>query len=141
MRRLIAVTALPVALAIGIAAAAAASHSQPRSGLLAGQTQISYGCPGPVRIGQPSCESWHAFPHARFAVRQIGAKGQPLPQIIRVVVADREARFSLRLTAGDYQVTPLLQAHTSGGRKLTIHVRPSDTTRIVVRFLGTPRMV
>ena len=140
MRRLIVVTALPIALTIGIAAAAA-SHSQPRSGLLVGQTQISYGCPGPVRIGYPSCESWHPFLRARFSVRQIGPKGHALPQIIRVVVSDREARFSLRLTAGGYQVTPLLQAHTSGGRKLTIHVRPSDTTRILVRFLGTPRMV
>src|SRR5712691_9329142 len=140
MRRLIAVTVLPVALTISVAAASA-SQAQPRSGLLVGQTQISYGCPGPVRIGYPSCESWHPFPHARFGIRQIGPKGQPLPQIICVVVADREAHFSLRLTAGDYQVTPLLQAHTSGGRKLIIHIRPSDTTRILVRFLGTPRMV
>jgi hypothetical protein len=120
---------------------AAASKTQPGSGVLAGLTQISYGCPGPVSIGQPTCESWHPFPHAHFGIRQIGPRGQPLPQIIRVVTSDRQGRFSARLTTGDYQLTPLVQTHSSGGRKLTIHIRPDHTTRIVVRFLGVPRMV
>jgi hypothetical protein len=108
---------------------------------LVGQTQISYGCPGPARVGHPTCETWHFFPRARFGIRQIGPKGQPLPQIIRVVVSDRLGRFSVRLTAGGYQVTPLVQTHTSGGRKLNIQIRSDRTTRILVRFLGVPRMV
>jgi hypothetical protein len=140
MRRLAALAAPLAAFAIGVSVAAA-SQAQPGSGLLIGQTQISYGCPGPARIGHPSCESWHSFPRARFGIRQIGPKGQPLPQIIRVVVSDRQGRFSVRLSTGDYQVTPLVQAHTSGGRKLTIHIRSGHTTRIRVRFLGVPRMV
>jgi hypothetical protein len=120
---------------------AAASRTQSGSGLLVGLTQISYGCPGPARVGQPPCERWHAFPHARFAIRQIGPKGQPLPQIIRVVVSDHLGHFSVRLSTGDYQLTPLVQAHTSGGPKLTIRVRSGHTTRLLVRFLGIPRMV
>jgi hypothetical protein len=78
-----------LALLTGGASAAAGSKTQHGSGLLVGLTQISYGCPGPARVGQPPCESWHPFPRARFGIRQIGPKGQPLPQIIRVVVSDR----------------------------------------------------
>jgi len=140
MRILTAVIA-SLALLTGGVTLAAASQTQPSFGLLGGLTQISYGCPGPARIGQPSCESWHPFPHARFGIRQIGPEGRPLPQIIRVVVSDRRGRVSVRLTTGDYQVTPLVQAHTSGGRKLTVHIRSDHTTRILVRFLGIPRMV
>ena len=120
---------------------AAASHVQPAQGLLVGQTQISYGCPGPARVGQPPCESWHPFPHARFGIRLVGPKGQPLPQIIRVVVSDRLGRFSVRLSSGDYQVTPAVQAYTSGGRRLIVHIRSGRATRILVRFSGFPRMV
>ena len=140
MRSFTAVIASLVLLASGVTVAAA-SRVQSGSGLLIRLTQISYGCPGPARVGQPSCEIWHSFPHARFGIRQIGPKGQPLPQIVRVVVSDRLGRFTLQLTKGDYQVTPLVQAHTSGGRKLTIHIQPGHTTKILVRFLGVPRMV
>jgi len=130
-----------LALLAGAAGVAAASQVQPAAGLLVGVTQISYGCPGPARVGRPPCESWHSFPHARFGIRQIGPKGQPVPQVIRVVVSDRLGRFSVRLTSGDYQVTPVVQAHTSGGRRLTVHVRSGQTTKILVRFNGVPRMV
>jgi hypothetical protein len=140
MRRFAAFAVPLAALAIGVSVAAA-SHAQAGSGLLVGLTQVSYGCPGPARVGRPSCESWHPFPHGRFGIRQIGPKGQPLPQIIRVVVSDPRARFSIRLSTGDYQLTPLVQTHTSGGRKLTVHIRTGHTTRVLVRFLGVPRMV
>jgi hypothetical protein len=139
MRTFTAVIASLALLASG--ASVAASQTKLGSGLLVGLTQISYGCPGPARVGQPPCERWHPFPHARFGIRQIGPKGQPLPQIIRVVVSDDRGHFSLRLSTGDYQVSPLVQAHTSGGRKLTVHIRSDQTTRILVRFLGIPRMV
>jgi hypothetical protein len=101
---------------------AAASRTQSGSGLLVGLTQISYGCPGPARVGQPPCERWHAFPHARFAIRQIGPKGQPLPQIIRVVVSDHLGHFSVRLSTGDY--------HTAGS---TSHVGRAEA--------GNPRPI
>lgn len=140
MRTLIAAIASIALLEIG-ATIATASQVQPGSGLLVGSTQISYGCPGPARVGQPSCETWHPFPKARFAIRQIGPKGRPLPQIIRVVVSDHLGRFSTKLSSGGYQVTPLVQTHTSGGPRLTVHVRSGHTTRVVVRFLGVPRMV
>jgi hypothetical protein len=140
MRRLAALAVPLAALAIGVSVAAA-SQAQTGSGSLVGLTQISYGCPGPTRIGRASCESWHPFPRARFGIRQIGPKGRPLPQIIRVVVSDSRACFSVRLSIGDYELTPLVQAHTNGGRKLIIHVRAGHTTRILVRFLGVPRMV
>jgi hypothetical protein len=138
LRRLVALSASLIGLSISVAAAS--PTPQPSSELLVGLTQISYGCPGPAREGI-ACQNWHPFPHARFGIRQIGPKGQPLPQIIRVVVSDRQGRFSIRLSTGDYQVTPLVQQHASGGRKLTIHIRSSETTRILVRFLGVPRMV
>ena len=140
MRTFTAVIASLALLATG-ASVAAASKTQAGSALLVGQTQISYGCPGPARLGQPSCERWHAFPHARLGIRQIGPTGQPLPQIIRVVVSDHLGHFTLRLSSGDYQVTPLVQSHTNGGRKLTVHIRSGSTTRILVRFRGIPRMV
>jgi hypothetical protein len=141
MRSFIAVIASLALMVTGVSVAAAASQVQPGSGLLVGLTQISYGCPGPARVGHPSCEIWHPFPNARFGIRQIGPKGQPLPQFILVVVSDRLGHFSVRLSTGDYQVLPLVQARTSGGPKLTVRIRPGHTTRILVRFLGIPRMV
>jgi hypothetical protein len=140
MRSFTAVVA-SLSLMISSASVAAASKIQAGSGLLVGLTQISYGCPGPARVGQPSCERWHPFPRARFGIRQIGPTGRPLPQIVRVVGSDQLGRFSVRLATGDYQVSPLVQAHTSGGPKLTIRVRSGHTTRLLVRFLGIPRMV
>ncbi len=137
MNRLVAVTASLVAISISVAAP---SQAQPGSGLLVGLTQISYGCPGPTRVGHPSCEIWHPSPHARFGIRQSGPRGQPLPQIIRVL-SNRQGHFSVRLSTGDYQVSPLVQAHTSGGRKLTFQIRSGHTAKILVRFLGIPRMV
>jgi hypothetical protein len=138
VRRLAAVPLATLAIGVGVAAA---SQAQAGSGLLVGLTQISYGCPGPARVEHTSCENWHPFRYSRFGIRPIGPKGQLLPQIIRVIVSDRWARFSIRLSTGDYALTPLVQAHTSGGRKLIIHIGTGHTTRILVRFLGVPRMV
>jgi hypothetical protein len=56
MRLFIAVIASLALLTSGVALAAA-SGVQPGSGLLVGQTQISYGCPGPARVGQPHARS------------------------------------------------------------------------------------
>jgi hypothetical protein len=107
---------------------------------LAGRTLITFGCPGPARIGI-ACPRWHLFPQARFAIRQIGPSGQPIPQIVRIVVSDSQARFTLQLRAGDYAITPLSQPHTHGGKTVTAHITTGSTTHVTVRFTGYPQMV
>jgi hypothetical protein len=112
----------------------------PNTGLLVGRTLITYGCPGPARIGI-ACPQWHLFPHARFAIRQIGPSGQPLPQVVRLVLSDTNARFSVHLSNGDYLITPLAQRHTHGGKSITAHIAAGSSTRVTVRFIGYPQMV
>jgi hypothetical protein len=107
---------------------------------LVGRTLITYGCPGPARIGI-ACPRWLSFPHARLAIRQIGPSGKPLLQIVRLVLSDTNGRFSLRLTSGDYLITPLPGQHTRGGKNITAHIAAGSTTRITVRYLGYPEMV
>jgi hypothetical protein len=104
------------------------------AGTLAGQTQISYGCPGPVAEGGPSCNPWRTFARARFSV-------SPNPSgRARIVVSDSLGRFSLRLAPGSYTVTSLAQAHTRGGATLQVRIREGALTRILVRFQGFPMM-
>ena len=104
MRRVI-VTAACVLAGSGMGVAAATAGTA--VGTLAGQTQISYGCPGPVAEGGPSCNPWRTFAQARFSVSP-SASGR-----IHIVVSDSLGRFSLRLAPGNYTVTSLPQgAHT-----------------------------
>src|SRR5207253_9938317 len=65
-------------------------------GHLAGQTQISYGCPGPAQLGQ-ECERWFTFPQARFSVAATAATGSGAG---RGVASDRRGRFGGELAAG-----------------------------------------
>ena len=104
------------------------------AGTLAGQTQISYGCPGPAAQGGPSCNPWRTFAHARFTVSP-SPSGQA-----RTVVSDSLGRFSVRLAPGSYTVTPLPQAHTHGGTTQNVRIRSGVPTRILVRFQGFPMM-
>ena len=136
MRRLSAATVSLVVLGLAVGLGAASSMAS-RSGSLVGQTQISFGCPGPVG----ACNPWHAFPGARFTIRRAGPTGEPLPQIVRRVVSDAEAHFVVRLAAGRYVITPVAQLHTNGGSSLIVRVRPGGVTRILVRFQGIPQMV
>jgi hypothetical protein len=138
MRRLFAgtVSLVVLGLAIGLGAASAAVACTPGSGRLVGQTQISFGCPGPVG----ACDPWRAFPGARFTIRRAGPTGEPLPQIVRRVVSDAQAHFIVRLAAGRYVITPVAQLHTHGGSSLTVRVRPGGVTSILVRFQGYPQM-
>jgi hypothetical protein len=106
---------------------------------MAGLTQITYGCPGPQRVGQP-CEHWFAFAHARFALTRDRAEGSPISSTRRVVVSDAAGRFNLTLTPGTYTITPLPQPHTHGGKPLTARVGVGAATRVNVRFLGYPLM-
>jgi hypothetical protein len=140
MRRLSAATVFFVVLGLAIGMGAASSMA-PGSGSLVGQTQISFGCPGPVRVGQPSCHPWHPFPHARFTIQRAGPTGQPLPPIVRLIVSDAKAHFVVRLGAGSYIITPLAQRPTHGGRSLTVHIRPGRLTSVLVRYQGYPQIV
>jgi hypothetical protein len=139
MRRLIAVSI--TFLAGTGAAAGVAVPARTVDGTLAGRTQISFGCPGPVREGRPSCHPWHIFAHARFAVAPEAADGSPIPNTNRVVVSDGQGRFILRLPAGRYTVTPLPQAHTHGGTSLRVWIEADTLTRVRVRFQGFPLML
>ena len=108
-------------------------------GRLVGLTQITYGCPGPQREGE-QCERWSPFPSARFGLTRDRADRTPLQGTRRIVVSDAKGAFRLSLVAGLYTITPLAQRHTRGGSPLTFRVRPGQTVRITVRFLGFPMM-
>src|SRR5947208_2307746 len=124
MPRVLLVTGLAVLAGLAPAAAAA-----PATGVLAGRTQISFGCPGPVREGGPGCNPWRPFANARLAVAG------------RVVRSDAAGRFSLRLSPGRYVVRTLAMPHTTGATRLVVAVRAGATTRIVLRYDGFPKMV
>jgi hypothetical protein len=111
-----------------------ASSAGQNHGRLSGITQISYGCPGPQREGEP-CEHWSSFAQAHFLVTKLGG-GEA-----RTVTSDRRGRFTLVLTVGQYRLTPLRQAHTTGGTPLTVTIQAAATTWTRVRFQGFPRML
>src|SRR5947207_2716350 len=77
-------------------------------GRLSGVTQISYGCPGPQREGEP-CEHWSSFAQARFRVTTLSGGNA------RIVTSNWRGRFTLVRIPGRYVLTPLRQAHTTGG--------------------------
>lgn len=111
-----------------------ASSAGQNEGRLSGITQISYGCPGPQREGEP-CEHWSSFAQARFLVTRLGG-GEA-----RTVTSGRRGRFTLVFTVGRYRLTPLRQAHTTGGTPLTVTIQAATTTWTRVRFQGLPRML
>jgi hypothetical protein len=131
--RVRAITVIAAVAAIAVALAANAAGDVVSAGRLAGRTQITYGCPGPVRVGEPPCERWSPFPRARFAVTTGGTR--------RVVTSDARGRFRLSLAPGTYTLLPLPQRRTKSGRPVTVHVRSGETTSALVRFLGVPMML
>jgi hypothetical protein len=122
-----------IATALVLAALAGSAQASPAVGRLSGATQISFGCPGPVREGEPGCNPWRPFAHAHLTVAGNGIK--------RVVLSDERGRFTLVLPVGAYSVTPLPQKNTRGGPRLTVRVSAGQTTWIRVRFVGFPMMV
>jgi hypothetical protein len=131
----------PVAL-VGLLAAAAASGSQAAiraTGTLTGTTQITFGCPGPVSPTGP-CYPWHAFPNARFSIARRAADGSPVPATAVLARSNAHARFSIRLAAGLYVITPLPQRNTHGGARIVVRVRAGLATTTRVRFQGFPLM-
>jgi hypothetical protein len=121
-------------VAFGAGGMPQASTAGRAQGRLSGVTQISYGCPGPQREGEP-CEHWSSFAHARFRLTAL-SRGDA-----RTVTSDRRGRFTLVLTVGRYRLTPLRQEHTTGGTPLTVTIRAALTTWAPVRFQGFPRML
>jgi hypothetical protein len=122
-----------IATGLSLAALAGSAPAAPILGRLSGATQISFGCPGPVREGEPGCNPWRPLAHARLTVAGNGIK--------RVVLSDERGRFTLVLPVGGYLVTPLPQKNTRGGPRLTVRVSAGKTTWIRVRFVGFPMMV
>jgi hypothetical protein len=119
-----------------------ASSARSAGGLLTGTTQISFGCPGPVREGGTL-----VLPLAPARARPLLGRSQPSgrqpsPQHSPFVLSDAQGRFALRLPAGRYIVSPLPQPrlHTYGGLRLIVQIHAPETTRILVRFEGFPRM-
>jgi hypothetical protein len=128
------VTALSiVALALGSPSPAGSAAQDP--GRLSGVTQITYGCPGPQREGE-TCEHWSSFAQARFRVAKLNSAAA-----VRTVTSDARGRFTLALAPGLYRLTPLRQAHTTGGTAVTVTVRAGATAWARVRFQGVPRML
>jgi hypothetical protein len=121
-------------------AAAGSRATVSATGTLSGTTQISFGCPGPVSPAGPSCHPWHLFPNARFSISRRSTDGTPVPMTAIVVTSHANARFSLRLDAGSYLITPLAQHSTHGGPRLTVRVRAGAVTTVLVRFVGFPQM-
>jgi hypothetical protein len=131
--RLGAVIALSI-VAFGAASLPPASAAGQHQGRLSGVTQISYGCPGPQREGEP-CEHWSSVAQARFQITTLRSGDT------RIVSSDRRGRFTLVLPVGRYRLTPLRQEHTTGGTPLTVTIRAAATTWTHVRFQGFPRML
>jgi hypothetical protein len=125
-----AVVLVSAAWATGVAASARGA-----GGLLTGDTQISFGCPGPAREGMPGCNPWHPLPQARFAITASPAGSAP-----RIVVSDLSGRFSVSLPAGRYIVTPLPgpALHTNGGKHLVVQVRAGRTNADPRPLRGLP---
>jgi hypothetical protein len=92
-------------------------------GRLSGVTQISYGCPGPQRDGEP-CERWSTFAGARFRLVRLSGGAAA-----RTITSDRRGRFTVALSVGRYRLTPLRQANTSGGPSFTVTIRTSRASR------------
>jgi hypothetical protein len=138
LRRLVTIgstAAVWIGVAVGVANPAVTA-----SGRLIGRTQISFGCPGPVREGTPGCNPWRPFAHARFSLAQRSASGDPIPGTRRTVTSDAHGQFQLHLRDGGYIVTPLPQPHTHGGARLNVQVRAGESTTVLVRFAGFPQM-
>lgn len=138
MRRLVTIGGAAV-VCIG-AVAGVANPAVVASGRLTGNTQISFGCPGPVQEGTPGCNPWRPFAHASFSLAQGSASGDPIAGSRRAVTSDAHGQFRLLLRAGAYVITPLPQRNTHGGKRLNVQVRAGESTAVLVRFAGFPQM-
>ncbi|HEV3404617.1 MAG TPA: hypothetical protein VG073_10020 [Gaiellaceae bacterium] len=122
------IRALAVVCFLSLAQAGVTAAAGP-TGRLSGTTLISFGCPGPAREGEPGCNPWRPFAHARVSVGG------------RIVVSDARGRFALSLRPGTYVVAALPQAHARGASSVTVHVLAGGSVRVRVRFDGYPKMV
>ena len=133
---------LSVVLVVLIACGAQAAHGAVgmAGGRLTGKTQITYGCPGPARVGAP-CEHWLSFPRARFTITRLDATGAPIAGTRRLVASDARGRFELALAIGRYRLSLRPQPHTRGGNPISVTVKAGRTAWVLVRFQGFPQMV
>jgi hypothetical protein len=134
--------ALGVAVSfLAAAAVASAGTASPQRGWISGLTQISFGCPGPVREGAPPCEHWSRFAHARFSIVRLSARDEPRAGSRETIVSDSHGRFRVAVPSGRYLVTPLPQPHTRGGTPIHLRVRAGTASWVLVRFHGVPQML
>jgi hypothetical protein len=125
---------------VGIWALSGSAGAGVSPGRLSGVTEVTFGCPGPIREGAPPCRRWLIFPRAHFTVTRQGSTGSPIPGTRRLAVSDGSGRFDLALAAGSYQLTPQPQARVVGGTAVDVTVLAGRVTRTVVRFWGLPRI-
>jgi|SRR5581483_11596254 len=122
---------LGIAVALALAAPAAAAGPK---GTLAGEAEISHGCPGPVSENGPLCNPWHPYAGAHIQLSRVGSRWTTS------IVSDERGRFALRLPAGSYSVTGVSGVRTKPTGTQQIRIRAGLVTRIVVRFDGFPMM-
>ena len=127
MRTLLALATCSLALTAPAAATVA-------KGTLAGQAQISHGCPGPVAVDGPACNPWHPYADAHIKVARTGSSWTT------TLVADAQGRFTLRLAPGNYSVTGMTQLRTKPAATQQVRIRAGVVTQVVVRFTGFPMM-
>jgi hypothetical protein len=127
------------ALVAGAAVGDVAASSQ--RGRISGVTQISFGCPGPVREGAPSCARWARFPHARFAVARLADDNTPVAGTQQIISSGDRGQFTIVLPSGRYLLRPLPAQHTRGGASVRVAVQPARTSWALVRFVGFPQML
>ena len=128
-----------IALAASAAVGDVAAGSQP--GRISGVTQISFGCPGPVREGTPSCKRWTRFPHGRFSISQLTNDNTTIVGTRQIITSGNRGQFTIALPSGRYLLKPLPQRNTRGGTPIHLEVRPPITSWALVRFTGYPRML
>lgn len=130
-----------VAVALGAGATVGDVAASSQAGRISGLTQISFGCPGPVREGAPPCERWARFPHARFAIARLAGDNTPIKSTQQTISSDDRGRFTIALPSGLFLLRPLPQQHTRGGAAIRVAVRSAVTSWALVRFLGYPQML
>lgn len=130
-----------VTIALGAGAAVGEVAAASRAGRISGVTQISFGCPGPVREGTPSCEHWTRFPHARFSITRLADDNTPIKGTQQIISSGNRGEFTIALPSGRYLLRPLPQQHTNGGLPIHLEVRPAMTSWGLVRFTGYPQML
>lgn len=124
-----------VLLATTAPAGATARHTL--TGTLSGVTKIDDGCPA-VSSGN-TCNPWRLFPHAKFTVTRLTARGALPTRTPRIVESDGAAKFGVVLRPGSYVVDPVAGPNARGGSPVVVRVTVGATTTTSVRYTAIHR--